>query len=175
MMLALVLLGLFSLSCTVTVTCDEQHKEAYLITGLESSGAEHVARGVHYCVNNNYLDNKYDYDGILRSPVGYEVGKPITIYNQPVPYQHAEDFTWGAFQTMFKDYDMVYVIFITRYKRIALRSRAERFNATITEEQTIALDVTLRDIAKQAEHLFIWNYESSIILKNSYTRKLLKF
>ena len=175
MMLSLFLLVLFYLSCVVTCD-DEVLKEAFfLITGLESSGSEFAATVVHSCLNNNSSEKWYG----RSSPKGYEVGANIAILHRSVPHgKYLKISSWEDYQTnVTKGYKKFYVIVTTRDEEISLQSSTRRFPSE-GRNSTKAIDKnreSLRDIFKNAENAFIWNYETVIILGNIYAKKLYEF
>ena len=85
--------------------------------------------------------------------------------------------SWQELHHMVRDYQNVYVILTTRDSTIGLTSAVKRFGdhgrssiANIHKAHAL-----LQGIADRAENVFIWNYETALILSDVYAKQLYKF
>ena len=147
-------------------------KKAYIITGPESSGSVFISKVVSYVVGKDKVYGEWD---------GYgwngELGDDIVCLHRSQPYISARKYcTLEDFKSTLPGYE-IYFILTTRDNNIVSRSKISRFSRSandLTHNRDMSRNI-LTSIIESGERSFIWNYETSIYLRDSYFRLLYEF
>ena len=155
-------------------------KNAYIITGPESSGSTFISQiiahvlgvnpefGTNLGWNGRQFCNNLNPDETRNND--------IVILHRSQPFcKRYQYFDYQEFKTMFKGYNL-YFILTTRDPIITAISKKSRWNV---DDETIKSDnVKSSEILgtiMENEKYFIWNYETMLYLKNVYFNQLYKF
>lgn len=146
-------------------------KIAIVITGPESSGSMFISRVVAYVMNLDKVYENWHGSGMLGN-----IGDDLVILHRSTPWGRPKVFfQLEEYEKLFKDYHIKYIV-CSRDQNISFRSKAIRFDRNSKEIHDDLKNVkqTLDKILDK-EAVFIWNYETMILLGPSYFKMLYKF
>lgn len=144
-------------------------KKLIVVVGMESSGS----RTISTAIGNALKMNTKNWDGTDKF-TDYH-----TIYHRSIPFGHKGDIPdVKAILEEYPNHDK-YIVLTTRDKNISETSRLKKYilkrgRQQILEETLIAQELS-KYILENFDKVFIWSYETFLLLEDVYLQKLYKF
>ena len=149
------------------------YKQAFVVVGPESTGSVFLAKTISYALGTCKFFGEWDGYGHNSTTVceGYVIHRSIP-YDRPKLWQTD---LLNEVNEIKSQFQFVHYILTTRDKNISIESKIRRFGGSLLEankDYDFAMPF-FKSLAR--DDVFIWNYETMLLLGDAYFLKLYKF